>query len=733
MSKVNNSPNIQLNPVQLEAVKATEGPVLVLAGAGSGKTRVLTSRIAYLVQEKKIDPYQILAVTFTKKAAQEMMDRVQKTVGRSNGFWIGTFHSIFAKILRWDAQAIGYSPNYVIYDKEDQERLLKNIMEEMHLSPKMYATQAVSSAISKAKNGLVSPDAFLGQVRNPFEEVVAKIYPKYEKQLRFNQACDFDDLITLPIKLFTTRPEVLKKYQSRFQYILVDEYQDTNRAQYQLLHELAKNHQNIFVVGDDDQSIYSWRGADIRNILEFEKDFPAAQVFRLEQNYRSTKNILKAANSVIENNESRKGKTLWSDGEDGDKVHVLEVYDGQEEAQKIFEKIKNEVFKNKRTFRDFAILYRTNAQSRLLEDSLRRSGISYVIVGGVRFYERKEVKDVLAYLKVITNPNDAVSLQRVINFPTRGIGERTIEKLRIWAHQNQKSLFEAAKYVNEVDSIAPRTKKTIQHFHEMILKYIDLKDKISLSEWVYTLVDEIGFLKMYKEDGTVESQNRADNIRELLAAIPDYCKRVEEPTLASFLEEVALITEIDSWNESANAVTLMTVHSAKGLEFPVVFITGLEHGLFPIMRSMNDDHALEEERRLFYVGMTRAEKKLYILWAKRRQLYNEISSRLPSPFLDELDKKVTHITSSYHSDFAPKSFESKPKTKGMQFDSHPDYESFSQEVTTLEKGSWVQHEIFGKGEVIKIEGRGQKQKITVRFEGNVVKKFLSQYARFNIL
>jgi DNA helicase-2/ATP-dependent DNA helicase PcrA len=545
-------------------------------------------------------------------------------------------------------------------------------------------------------------------------------------------AFDFDDLIAMPIRLFSECPDILKKYQARFRYILVDEYQDTNRAQYMLLHHLAKESRNLCVVGDDDQSIYRWRGADLRNIIEFEKDFPNYHLFRLEQNYRSTQTILQAANSVIENNKDRKGKTLWSDREKGDPVELMEVVDEREEAQKVVERIKEEVFKGKRSFHEFAVLYRTNAQSRSLEDGFRRSGMSYTIVGGVRFYERKEIKDVLAYLKLICNPRDSLSLKRIINFPLRGIGESTLRRIEAWALDNGLDLFQAIGEVEAIPDISSRIKKSVIAFHIMMQKYIELKDKITPNELVRTVVDETGLLTMYKGDTSVEGQGRAENIREFLSAVGEYVDSSESTSLSGFLEEVSLVSDIDSWNDKSNAITLMTLHCAKGLEFPVVFITGLEEGLFPVPRSLDEPEALEEERRLFYVGLTRAKDKIYVSWAERRRLFSDMNFRIPSRFLDEIDPAVVRKTKPARQQVR---FERSQFHKKIveQFDTHPEYESFSQEDTCFQKGARVHHEMFGNGTIVNMEGTGSKKKVVVQFENGVKKKFLLQYARFDSL
>ncbi len=722
----------ELNPQQREAVEATEGPVLVLAGAGSGKTRVLTCRIANLIAENRAAPWEILAMTFTNKAAREMKERIKDLLGGQMPTWIGTFHSLFSKILRIEAAAFGYTSNFVIYDSDDQERLIKTILVEMGISPKAFAPRSIGSVISKQKNSLIEPEAYQSTVASPFENVVARVYPVYEQRLRLNQACDFDDLITLPIKLFNANPAILEKYQSRFKYVLVDEYQDTNRAQYLLLKSLSAATQNLCAVGDDDQSIYRWRGADLRNILDFEDDYPDAKVFRLEQNYRSTTTILQTANAVIEHNQGRKGKKLWSDRNAGDKVTVIEATDERHEAQLVVDHIKDEVFKHKRDFRDFAILYRTNAQSRSLEEVLRRSGMSYLIVGGVRFYERKEIKDILAYLKLIVNPMDSISLKRIINFPLRGIGETSVKKIETQALERGIGCFEALGLLEEMAEISPRIRKNAANFHQLIQKYIDLKDKISLNELVRTIVDETGILAMFKEDATVEGQGRADNIREFLSGVKEYVEINDEPRLSGFLDEVALVSDIDTWSDRSNAITLMTLHSAKGLEFPVVFITGLEEGLLPVSRSLDEPESVEEERRLFYVGLTRAKDSLYVTYAERRRRYNDWCACLPSRFVDEMDKTLLrrtptvmvqsnwNITNRLNRDF-------------QLTDTHPDYASESQEATQLTSGMWMMHRTFGKGQVVSVEGHGEKVKATLKFEDGSKKKFIVKYAQLTPL
>ncbi len=720
----------ELNQKQKEIVLADGGPILVIAGAGSGKTKVLTFRIAYLVNEKKLDPSRIVAMTFTNKAAGEMKERVNGLIGKMINLWIGTFHSIFARMLRQEAPSAGYGKDFSIYDTDDQLRLIKSIIENNKISVDQYSAKSVLDEISRAKNNLVSPDAYRDSARSYFEEIVSKIYHEYVSNLQKNNAFDFDDLITVPLRIFSANKEILEKYQNRFRYILVDEFQDTNRAQYLLLRYLVGEERNIFVVGDDDQSIYRWRGADIRNILDFEKDFPDAKIFRMEQNYRSTQNILAAANSLVSYNRSRREKNLWSNREPGEKVTLIEVENERSEAKAVVEKIKDEVFKNKRSFQDFAILYRTNAQSRVLEDQIRQSGMSYIIVGGLRFYERKEIKDILAYLKLITNSRDDISLKRIINFPQRGIGQRTLEKVQNWSSSKGMSMFESLRDINSISDISQSIKDKILSFYKLIKKYIDLKDTISPNELVHALVDEISILKMYKEEGTIEAQERAANIRELLSAVSEYARRSETPSLSGFLEEVSLITDIDSWDDRANAITLMTLHSAKGLEFPVVLITGLEEDLLPIAQSREDQGRLEEERRLFYVGLTRAKDKVYLFTSQRRSLFEDVRSRLPSRFIDEIEPEVVQRINYLHKNNRQKSHE---KRLYDCCDHHPDYENFSQEESDVTVGTWVFHQKYGKGRVVKINRVGKEIKISVKFGDNDIRKFIASYTKFTIL
>ncbi|MFQ5630495.1 MAG: ATP-dependent helicase, partial [bacterium] len=567
-----------LNQAQQKPVLEGDGPVLVLAGAGSGKTRVLTNRIAYLLHKKQATPESILAVTFTNKAAKEMRERLERIIGYNLVHcWIGTFHSLGARILRREAQFTGLQSSFNIYDEDDRLKCMKLILDEKNIATEKIQPKLAAYKISNAKNAfLTAPDYKNFHKETEFERYIAEIYVRYQEMMRQNNAVDFDDLLMLPVLLFQDHAEILTFYQNKFSHLLVDEYQDTNRAQYLLLQLLAGKHKNLFVVGDDDQSIYRWRGADLRNILEFEKDYPDCKIFRMEQNYRSTKNILAAAHSVIVNNMGRHSKKLWSDKPAGAKIQLLEAASDRGEAEFVVENIQSEFQLGKRQCRDFSILYRTNAQSRALEDALRRNGIAYVIVGGIRFYERKEVKDILAYFRVVANPLDTISLARIINYPLRGIGEATLAKLRQHALVGQKPLFKVLADADKVSGVGERVAKAVKEFHKFIDTYISLKDRLSLTEMANSLVEEIGILQKYKLEGTPDALSRIENIRELLNAIHEYTQANVQATLDGFLEQVSLISDIDSWEDRSNAVTLMTLHSAKGLEFSVVFICGLE-------------------------------------------------------------------------------------------------------------------------------------------------------------
>ena len=710
-----------LNPPQGEAVTQTEGPLLILAGAGSGKTRVLTYRIAYLIGAKKVFPSKILAVTFTNKAAQEMRTRVEKLLGKIGApVWISTFHSLCSRILRKEAKVLGYKTSFTIYDEDDSLSLIKKCMEKLEIPVKKVSPTAVLSQISDEKNKLTDWKEYKIKVKDFFQENVSKIYELYQLKLEDAMAFDFDDLIMKTVELFDKHPEILEKYQKRFRYILVDEYQDTNHAQYVLVKQLASSHRNLCVVGDDDQSIYGWRGADLNNILDFEKDYPECKIIRLEQNYRSTQVILNAASSVVKNNLSRKGKTLWTEGEGGEKIKLVLVDDEHIEALSIVDSIKNILDESTIALKDFVILYRTNAQSRILEQKLRDNGIPYVIVGGVRFYQRREIKDVLAYLKVLVNPNDLVSWKRIINIPPRGIGDKTFARLEEYSIKNGLNCLDALENVEKIPDISSRMKNLIKEFFGTIKEFIGKKDKLTIDKLTEYVIEKTGYLNQLLTEGTIESENRAENLKELISATQEFRQRTDEPSLNAFLEEVSLLSDIDYWDQAKDAVNLMTLHSAKGLEFPVVFITGLEEGLFPISRSMDSQKELEEERRLFYVGLTRAKQKIFLSFAHNRKRFGDMVN-LRSRFLDELPSELLEVE-----DLIAAGWERKEKL--FQQDQEMEFDD-----SILKAGTRVLHPDFGEGRVIQKEGFGEGTRLLIRFEAGFTKRLLAKYADLEII
>jgi DNA helicase II / ATP-dependent DNA helicase PcrA len=720
----------QLNEPQQKAVQHVDGPLLILAGAGSGKTRVLTFRMAHLIATGAARPGDIIALTFTNKAAGEMRDRIHALIPESvSSMWVGTFHSLFARMLRREADRIGYTSNFTIYDSSDQQTLIKSILKEWNLSTQMHSPKLIGFSISRAKNSMITPDEFVQDVNNPTDEIVAKVYKEYNRQLRRLNAMDFDDLLLKPLELFRLYPLVKEYYQDRFRYILVDEYQDTNRAQYLVLRELADKYKNICVVGDDDQSIYRWRGADLRNILDFEKDYPKCAQFRLEQNYRSTPSILGLAHSVVTRNTERHEKKLWTDKKDGDLVSIVTAYDAPEEARMIVDKISREFRKGDRKFGDFSILYRINAQSRSLEDGLRAESIPYIIVGGTKFYERKEIKDVLAYLRVLINPTDEISLKRIINYPVRGIGEASISKIDVFAREQKITFLDALKRATDVPKLQTRTKERLGTLARLLEKYTTLLDHVSPSELVTSLVEELGILRQFKDEATIESATRAENVRELLQAIHEFTiSGDDDSSLETYLQQVSLITDIDRWDDRSNAVTLMTLHAAKGLEFPVVFISGLEEGLFPLSRSTEDPRDLEEERRLFYVGATRAKEKLYLFWSKNRKRFGE-SKSYKSRFLKEVDGRFVALEESS----AIRRAKQAQTQTNWNYNPMPSYEDESQEYIELNIGMRVKHQKFGKGTILSIEASSGGPKVVVNFDLYGRKRLVMPYAKLEIL
>jgi len=728
-----------LNTEQTKAVKHTDGPVLILAGAGSGKTRTLTSRISYLIQEKNVDPKNILAVTFTNKAAKEMKERVEQILGENiSGLWIGTFHSIAARIMRIEGEKLGFTNNFTIYDVDDQVKAIKKVISTLTVPQQLYTPKLIQNRLSKIKNQFLFPeDLYNMEKREGLDEYLPSVYMSYQRFLKENNAFDFDDLLIKPIELFQQFAEMRKKYASKFKYVLVDEYQDTNKAQYLLIKELVKDHQNLCVVGDEDQAIYGWRGADISNILNFQKDFKKVAVYKLEENYRSNKHILDAANAVVKHNKDRIGKNLWTSKEDGTKISVQISKNDLGEAEVIREKIHDEVFTNKRSFKDIAVLYRTNAQSRVIEDQMRRNAISYNIVGGKKFYERKEIKDIVAYLKLIVNTADSISLKRIVNFPLRGVGETTIGKIEKFSEMEQCTLFEGLGRVEEVAAISPAMSGRVKDFHDLITNFISLSTDLSAVELASTLASESKILHHYQtEYDQYESESRVANIREFFSSIEDFTEYRQannlDDSLAAFLEEVSLMTDIDNWNSDSNAVTLMTLHAAKGLEFPVVFITGLEMGLLPLQRNAANLDELEEERRLLYVGMTRAEEKLYLSYALSRRKNNQFIQTMPSLFLDEIPQDYLQFASK---SYMPQSKTVRTRSRKSKIESYIEKQDEDQSVDdTYQVGQKVYHATFGKGQIRNLEGQGDKMKITVDFsDEGITKKLMKEYANLTPL
>ena len=655
-----------LNDMQQMAVFHTEGPLLILAGAGSGKTRVLTHRIAYLMEEKHVSPYNIMAITFTNKAAAEMRNRVNKIVGfGAEQVWVSTFHSACVRILRRYIDRIGYSTDFTIYDTDDQKRLMKNVIKDLNLDSKIYKENGMLNKISDFKNKLMTTGDVASMARSDFRMLnVSKIYDNYQEALKKNNALDFDDLIMKTVQLFTKCPEVLESYQDRLQYIMVDEYQDTNAAQFAFVKLLAKKHQNLCVVGDDDQSIYKFRGADITNILQFEKYFPNARVIKLEQNYRSTKNILEAANAVIHNNEGRKDKTLWSDNEKGDKIDLYQAEDGYSEAEMVASTIKEDVDNGRSDYSDYAILYRTNNQSRVLEEKLMMKNIPYKIIGGQNFYQRKEIKDIIAYLRVISNPTDDIAVERIINVPKRGIGATTVDKVKDYARAYGMDLYEALMDVENIPGLS-RAAGKIKKFTDLIEGYKKDEYYGEIEKLTKDILDDTGYVLELAAENTDEANGRIENIDELVSKIVEYQENAEDPVLSEFLEEVALVSEIDNLSEDSSYVVLMTVHSAKGLEFPYVFLCGMEDGLFPGYMSImsGDNEELEEERRLCYVAITRAMKKLTISYAKKRMVRGEMQYNIVSRFVKEVPPMI--VNSKNITDRVAAGYEKKPSFSGF--------------------------------------------------------------------
>ena len=720
-----------LNPDQKKAVEYIAGPQMILAGAGSGKTKVLTYKVAYLLKNG-YKPESILALTFTNKAANEMKSRIIDLVGKkADSIWMGTFHSIFAKLLRTEAKFIDYKSNFSIYDTEDSYSLVSNIMMNFNIEIEGLTVNSVRHRISYLKNHMIMPAEYRKKMVKTFkEEKIADIYDEYQQRLVANNALDFEDLLLKPIQLFNANQKILQKYKSRFEYILVDEFQDTNKAQYELLKLIVSRGCRITVVGDDAQSIYSWRGANIGNMIDFRKDFKNYKIFKLEQNYRSTKFILAAADSVIKNNKNQVSKTLWTQNNDGEQLILIRCADEKDEAYQLAKYIKKEISKKKLSYKDFAILYRTNAQSRAFEDIFYKEKIPYVIVGGVEFYRRKEVKDVIAYLRIIANQNDEESLLRIMNFPQRGIGNTTVTRMIAFARKHDLTLFQTMNRVFEVIDIKERIQKNVKGFRVLLEKYIKLKDTFSVGELSLALIDDLGLVRMFKTENTPESQSRLENINQLMAAISEYAKENPEATLDRFLEDVSLISDIDMKDESKNVVTCLTVHSAKGLEFPIVFISGLEEEIFPLANRFSEDSSVEEERRLFYVAITRAQQKVYLSHARSRYRFGEVAYQSRSRFIEEIDSETLL---EINGGIGRKANRKTKKELFYEYFNSVDYDDFDQDNKVVRVGSRVMHEKFGLGKVIDVSGIGDSLKATVSFEGNNVRQLMLKFARLKIL
>lgn len=729
-----------MNPRQKEAVLHTDGPLLLMAGAGSGKTRVLTHRIAYLIEEKEVNPWNILAITFTNKAAKEMKERVNAILASGGeDVWVSTFHSMCVRILRRDVDFIGYNRNFTIIDSSEQLTLMKRILKELNIDPKKYDPRSILGTISQAKNSLQTPQDFAKMQGSYYEEIAAKCYAAYQKELQYNQCMDFDDLIMNTIRLFEEHPDSLTYYQNKFHYIHVDEYQDTNHAQYTLVNLLAGRFRNLCVVGDADQSIYGWRGADMQNILDFEKDYPDAAVILLEQNYRSTKNILSAANQVIENNSNRKPKNLWTENKEGNKITYYRADNERDETRFIVDRMQEEIRSNHRNYGDFAILYRTNAQSRVMEETLLKANIPYKMVGGHKFYDRKEIKDILAYLNVLVNPQDSISFERIVSSPKRGIGPGSIEKLRSFASLHEWPLLEAAQNV-DLANIGGKAGQQLGAFGEMIQEVTQMIPYLTVTELTKEVLDRSGYLEDLKIQNTLEAQARIENLEEFLTVTQEFDKQFEqqneedadapEEKLTVFLNDLALVSDIDNLEEDASQVTLMTLHAAKGLEFPVVFLIGLEEGVFPLSRALMEESELEEERRLAYVGITRAEEALYLTNAFSRTLYGRTQYNRPSRFVEEIDQELLEIegmrpTPKKTPVFAKKTAYSykQPETAVV-----PSKSATGGENNSWKPGDKVKHKKWGLGTVVRVSGTSKDLELDVAFPSQGVKRLLAAFA-----
>ncbi|MDB5166456.1 MAG: pcrA [Candidatus Saccharibacteria bacterium] len=711
-------PLSELNPEQHRAVVTTEGPLLIQAGAGSGKTKTLTHRIAYIIANKLASSYGILSVTFTNKAAKEMRERVAKLLGedpRDRAFmpYMGTFHSICVRLLRQDGEHIGIPRSFVIFDESDRQAAIKQACKQLMIDEKSFPARTIGGLISSAKNEMISSAEYTGTANSPAQKAAAQVYPIYERSLRDAAALDFDDLINRMVSLLENHPDVREKWQRRFKYIMIDEYQDTNTAQYKLIKLLTGPANNVAVVGDDWQSIYSWRGADFRNILNFEKDYPDCTVIKLEQNYRSTNHILKAAHSVITRNAQRSDKELWTASGDGYPVQILQLNGERAEGEAIVRRIRNAVDSGHRTFKDFAILYRTNAMSRSIEEAMVHYGIQYRIVGGLRFYDRKEIKDLMAYLRLIYQPEDRVSFDRIVNVPTRGVGAKSLQNFYAWRRANDYTLLEAITNVKDCKELTSKARAALMDLGDALHGLRVIVEEISVSALIDSLLKRINYLK-FLDDGTPQGEARQENVKELLSVAQEY----QDTGLSGFLEEVALVSDLDSADVNGNTVTLMTLHAAKGLEFPVVFMTGMEETIFPHSRALYDQQEMEEERRLCYVGMTRAREELYLIYTTGRMLYGGVQHNPPSRFLSEIDASTVRtdavLSSSANTYGEPDNYDQQTAVD----DGEPRY------VPDLEEGDGVRHKLFGMGTVLELDG----ETAVIYFKGKGTRKLNIAFA-----
>lgn len=721
----------KLNKEQYEAATTIDGPLLILAGAGSGKTRVLTHRIAHMIENLNIYPSKILAITFTNKAAGEMKERIKALVGDVvEGMWVSTFHSSCVRILRREIDKLGYDKSFTIYDTYDQKTLVKQCMEELNINDKEITDREIINTISNQKDNLISPKEFKKFSNGNYrKDKIADAYILYQKKLKTNNALDFDDLIYKTVELFKTNKETLEFYQRKFKYIMVDEYQDTNKSQYELVKLLASVHRNICVVGDDDQCIYEWRGADISNILNFEKDYKEAKVIKLEQNYRSKGNILNAANEVIKNNSQRKNKVLRTENENGNKIKVFRAYSDIDEAKFVASEMKKIIKDSDKSFNDFAVLYRTNAQSRIFEDVFMKRDIPYRLIGGLKFYDRKEIKDLMAYLKLINNPLDDISLRRIINVPKRSIGDATVKKVQEFANEMDECMYSVLLDADQILTLSQRSITSIKKFVSIMNSFIRKKDEISVSALIKEILEETGYLKELKSSKNPDDVSRVENLKELVSAAADFEKESEDKSLGMFLEKVALVTDIDNYDENSDSVAMMTVHSAKGLEFPVVFMVGMENGIFPGTQSLSDPKEMEESRRLCYVAITRAKEQLYITSAEIRKVFGRTVAYALSDFVSEISKDLkdnVNITGEVATDkVLPKNFGIRSqKTNSINSYKSPNLNNGPKnnvDSNKLNVGSKVKHKDFGVGTIVSMSKVSDDIKLTIAFDRRGVK------------